>query len=106
MDRKKYHVNIGTGEISQIKYSNNENFVIHATNEEVGLLRAKMDKMGDADIRTFYRSHVPIMPYHHDKSNDDYDDAMTEAFQMIYNLGDPGTKSHIDEIGILGKNPL
>lgn len=101
MEKKKYYISIGTGEISQIKHENNEDFVIQATEDEVRILRAKLDNMNDASFRSFFRAHVPIMPYHKDQSNDDYDHNMTEAFQMIYNLGEEQTKSHIEDMDVL-----
>ncbi len=101
MEKKKFYINLGSQEISQLKYDNNEEFVIHATEDEVRILRDKMDDMYNADYRSFFRSHVPIVPYHNDSSNDDYDIGMTEAFQMIHDLGDEATKKHIESMGVL-----
>ncbi|WP_163971521.1 hydrolase [Oceanobacillus halotolerans] len=101
MDKKKFYVNVGSREISQIPYDNNDQFVIYATDDEVRILREKMDTMYNADIRAFFRSHVPIKPYHEDDANDDYDADETRAFQMLYELGDETTKQHIKEMDIL-----
>lgn len=101
MEKKTYYINMGSQEISQIRYENNDHFIIQATEDEVRLLRAKMDNMHDADFGTYMRAHVPIMSYHKDRSNDEYDLGITEAFQMIYDLGDDETKHHIEEMGVL-----
>ncbi len=101
MDKKKYHVSIASKEISQIPYGNNDDFTIYATDGEVSMLRRKMEKMHEADVASFWRAHVPIMPYHNDKANDIYDEGLTEAYQMVYELGDKQTKSHIESMGIL-----
>lgn len=101
MDKKKYFINLGSQEISQIQFDNNDTFTIYADDAEVEILRSKLDNMNSADFRTFVRSHVPIVPYHNDKSNHDYDDGATEAFQIIYDLGDEKTKGHVDSMGIL-----
>lgn len=101
MEKKKYYINVGSGEISQIKYDNNEDFVIYATEDDTRLLRAKMGNMDYASFKSFFRAHVPIWSYHNDKANDDYDSNLKEAFQMIYQLGDEHTKAHIDSMGIL-----
>ncbi|RYG74524.1 hydrolase [Lentibacillus lipolyticus] len=106
MDKKKYYVNLGSQEISQIRYDNNDEFTIYATQDEVQTLRHKLDNMNNSDTRAFFRAHVPIMPYHNDKPNDDYDSEITEAFRMMYDLGDQETKQHIEEIGILSDNHL
>lgn len=104
--KKKYYVNIGSREISQTKYNNNDEFVIYATEDEVRLLRQRLEGMFESDVNAFWRAHVPIMPYHNDKPNDDYDTGITDAFQMIHELGDKETKAHIENIGILGDNHM
>lgn len=106
MEKKKYYVEIGSGEISQIQYHNNDSFTIYATDEEVALLRSKLANMHDASYNSFWRAHVPIMPYHNDKSNDSYDSEMVEAYQMLHDLGDDTTKNHIESIGILDENHI
>ncbi|MEW9677074.1 hydrolase [Lentibacillus sp. L22] len=106
MEKKKYFVNMGSQEISSVKYGNNEELVIYATEDEARELRGKMEGMNDADIGAFWRAHVPIMPYHHDQANDDYDSGITEALKMIYDLGNEETKRHITDMGVLGDRPL
>lgn len=101
MNKKTYYVNIGTQEISQIEYGNHENYGIQATDDEIAELRAQLDDMEQANARSFFRALVPIMSYHHDEANDDYDDGLTAAFQMLYDLGDKRTKEHIDSIEVL-----
>jgi len=106
MEKKTYYINLSSTEISQIKYANNDHFTIQATEDEVSQLRAKMDNMNDADFGAYMRAHVPIMAYHKDSENDAYDQGITEAFQMIYNLGDGDTKQHIEEMGVLGDHHM
>ncbi|MUV39253.1 hypothetical protein JNUCC1_03126 [Lentibacillus sp. JNUCC-1] len=106
MKRKKYYVNIGSTEISQVTYGDNADFVVYATEAEVLRLRSLMDQMYTADMRSFFRSHVPIMSYHNDQSNDDHDNRLTDAFQLIYQLGNDETKSHIEHMGVLKDKPL
>ncbi|HEX6594479.1 MAG TPA: hydrolase [Bacillota bacterium] len=106
MERKKYYVNLGAQQITQTNFENTNVFTIYANADEVRLLRAKMDQMDRANIESFFRAHIPILAYHHDRPNDDYDEQMTEALQMIYELGDDQTKKHIKDIGVLEHRPL
>lgn len=101
MSKKKYYVNVRSREISQIPFQNNNDFTIHASNEEVMLLRKKLDQIHRAELDTFWRAHVPIMPYHRDAANDRYDQALLESFQMIYELGDEAAKEFMAESGLL-----
>ncbi|SDJ63514.1 hydrolase [Salimicrobium halophilum] len=103
MERKKYFVNMGTREISVNHDANNDDFVIHATEEEVLELREMFDEMQNADERSFFRSHIPFVPYHKDLPNDEYDDLMEWAFTLVHDLGDEETKSTIEGMGVLKK---
>lgn len=102
MTRKKYYVSMKSSEISQVKFDNNTDFIIYATEDEVTELRNKMESMYDADFQSFWRSHVPFVPYHNDQANDAYDMELTEAFQMIHDLGNEQTRTHIRSMGLLG----
>ncbi len=101
MDRKKYFVSVASGEISQVQFGNNDDFTIYATDSEVRDLRSKMDVMQAAEFKSFWRAHVPIMPYHNDQANDQYNAGIQEAFQLIYQLGDEQTKSNLKSMGVL-----
>lgn len=101
MDKNKYYINIGTREISLNLDGNNDDFIVYATEDEVFSLRELFDEIYNADVRSFYRAHVPAKPYHQDESNDEFDDGMKAAFQRIHDLGDETTRKHIDQMGVL-----
>lgn len=97
MEKKQYYVNMQSREISQIPYHNNTAFTINATKEEVAFLRQRLENVHTADTNSFWRSHVPIMPYHQDQANDDHDEAMSGAWQLVYELGDESAQEFIRE---------
>ena len=101
VEKKKYYINIGDGEISQLKHHNNAQFTIHATDEEVRWLRTKFDNMHNASVDSYFRAHIPIVQYHNDKPNDDYDANMAEVYRVLYELGDDEAKQHIRHLNIL-----
>ena len=106
MNKKKYYINLTSGEISQIPFENNANFVINATDDEVRQLRAKLDNMYEEDINSFFRAHVPIMPYQQNNPNASYDSELMEAYEMVYHLGDEETKSNISQMGLFGERHM
>lgn len=106
MEKKTYYVNLGSGEISQIPYENNQKYTIQATADDIKLLRIAFDRMDQANRGAYARAHIPILAYHNDRPNDDYDRELTEVFQMLYDLGDQQTKDHIKESGVLADNHL
>lgn len=107
MDKKEqYFVSVATGKISQIPNGQDNDFVIQATSQEVEKLRRLFTNMDAADKMSHIRSAIPIVPYHNDEANEDYDHYITEAYEMIYNLGDEEARTSIDESGILSHRPI
>ena len=104
MMRKKYYVNLSTGDITQSNADNNAAYTIFATEQEAGELRSKMEGMHNASFASFFRAHIPIVPYHHDPQNDSYDNYLRDAFHLLYEFGDEHAKQHIESIGILDEN--
>ncbi|GIN88190.1 hypothetical protein J6TS2_45760 [Heyndrickxia sporothermodurans] len=99
--KKTYYIDIGSGEISRSSTDSPWNFTIEATDDEITKLRQIFDANYDVEWAGFLRAHIPIVEYHHDRPNDDYDKHMLEVYRMIYELGDKEAKEHIDKIGIL-----
>jgi hypothetical protein len=106
MVKEKYYVNLQSQQISQVEHEQNHAITIYATETEVESLRKIFDKVHSADFMTFFRSYVPIMPYHNAKSNDEYDEYFTDAVKFIYELGDEQARKFIEESGILGDRPI
>ncbi|RDW18741.1 hydrolase [Oceanobacillus arenosus] len=104
MEKKTYYVNIGTGEISEVRNENNHAFSIQATTSEISQLRRKMDNMHDSSIDSFIRAQIPFIEYHHDQANDQYDANLLEAYQLIHQLGNSQTKAHIESMDVLPNN--
>lgn len=96
-EKKKYYVSVQSKEISKVQVGNNKEFTIFATDGEVSMLRKKFDEMDSTEIDNFFRAHVPIIPYHKDSSNDQYDSLLREIFQKLYELGDDATKAFIEK---------
>lgn len=101
MERKQYYVSIASKEISEVRIGNNDDFTIQATADDMKELKQIFSEMGAAEMETFLRSHVPIVPYHRDKGNDHYDAALSEAYAKMYELGDEQARSFISASGLL-----
>src|SRR5690625_976420 len=101
MEKEKYYVRLASHEISKVRYHNNDDFVIYATEEEVRELRNKLHSMYRRDMDAYWRAHIPIVKYHHDPGNETYDREITEVFQMLYELGGEQTKEYIKSTGVL-----
>lgn len=100
MELARYYVNVQSKEVSEVQVGNNAAFTIHASQSDLDQLRALFDQMGSVEIDNFFRAHVPIVPYHEDKSNTKYDHLLRDIYQKIYELGDDETRQFIDQEGL------
>lgn len=105
-DKEQYFVSVAKAKISQIPRAQDNDFAIMATRGEVAELRRIFTNMDGADKMSHIRSAIPFQPYHDDKANENYDHYITEAYQMIYDLGDNEAKEFIKESGVLSDRPI
>ncbi|MHA6252301.1 hydrolase [Oceanobacillus sp. CAU 1775] len=98
--KKKYYIGINNGVITQDKTNQNAGYIIYADDQEIQQVRNELENMQDASLKSFVRAHIPIMPYHNDASNDQYDAGLSNLFQLLYELGDTQTKEHIESLNI------
>ncbi|MFD1739246.1 hydrolase [Bacillus salitolerans] len=99
--KKTYYISLARGEISQISTASPWNYKIEATDEEIVQLREYFDQIYSSDWQGFFRAHTPYIEYHHDPTNDAYDETIQKVYGLIYELGDEETREHIDQEGIL-----
>jgi hypothetical protein len=103
LEKKPYYVNVESGEILPIKTASAFQFEISASEEDVWKLQKKFEEIDSAATDTFYRTHVPYVPYSDDPDNDRYDQKLKEAYQIIHDLGQNETRKFIESMNILNK---
>jgi hypothetical protein len=103
--KKTYYIDVGTGQILSNASSSTWSFQIQATDEEITQLRELFNQNYSTEWKNFFRSHVPFVEYHNDKENDSYDRTIQQIYGMLYKLGDPEAKKHIESMSILPNNP-
>lgn len=107
LDKKEqYYVSIAQHKISQIPNAQDNDFTIMATRGEITELRHLFTEMDAADKRSHIRSAIPLQPYHDDQANQDYDESITSAYQMMYDLGDEEARDFIEQSRILSDRPI
>ncbi len=99
--KNTYYVSIQAMKIMEHKGDAAYEFEIIASPEEVEALKEIITHMANADHASYWIGHIPYIPYHLDKENDQYDRSLIDAYQMIYDLGTDETKNHITSMNIL-----
>ncbi len=101
MEKETYYISVGARGISKIKTGTPFELEIEATADEIRALRSIFNEMYNSDAMGFVRAHIPFLEYHNDMENDMIDRDLTNVYQMLYDLGKPETKQHIESMGIL-----
>lgn len=101
MNKNTYYISVGSKEISKLKEASPYEFEIEATDDEIEQLRDLFNQANTSDWKSFFRAHAPYIQYHFDRENDQYDENIYHAYELIYKLGDEETKRHIERMGIL-----
>lgn len=101
MEKKKYYVTVGSGEVLENKEDSNYEFEILASEEDIDRLQDLFEEADNASQDSFFRSHVPFREYHFDEPNDNYDYYLVQVYKMLHELGNDQTKKHIEQMNIL-----
>lgn len=95
MEKQKYYVSVGTGEILPIPGSSYQ-FEIEATPAEAARLNALFERANTDSGDGFFQFKDLEMGKHRN-----YDNTLSTIYQTIYDLGDDTAKGHIESMGIL-----
>ncbi|MDO3677866.1 hypothetical protein Q3C12_12710 [Paenibacillus ehimensis] len=108
MLKKRYYVSVGTGTIEDAQtladlgdYS--YEYAVEATDQEIRELRWLMSSYEAETEKTFARAGVPYKSADHDEATDEYNAQVRELYAMIYRLGTPETRGHIEKMRIMEK---
>lgn len=95
VEKKRYYVSVQSRSIMRDQGQASYEYEIEATESELQRLQTKMDELEEADHATFFRTFTPGLPYHHDPENDEYDRAIKDCYDTIFQLGTDETKLHL-----------
>ncbi|MBD3919054.1 hypothetical protein H8B09_09835 [Paenibacillus sp. PR3] len=100
MEKRRYYVSIQSRNIMLNQGDAAYELEIDATREEVDKLTLLFNEWEAADEKTFFRAHIPVIPYHHDSENDMYDYLLKQIYNTVYQLGTDQTKQHISSMNL------
>jgi len=102
MDKKRYYISVQSRTMMENQGDASYELEIEATPEERGQLEEAFKELARWDQATAVQV-VPALgiAYHHDETNDGYDDALKTAYALIHKLGTAETKRHVEQMHIL-----
>ena len=100
MEKRKYYVKVGSGEVLPDKTLSEWEFEIDATPQEARQLEGLFDMTDNESFTNFFKAHVPLREYY-EEENIPYDKKLQQVYQLLYDLGTEETKEHIRSMGIL-----
>ncbi|MCS1351719.1 hypothetical protein [Mechercharimyces sp. CAU 1602] len=107
MDKKIYYVAFHSGESpAEIRETKDENdafydFEIEATTDERNELEILFERTAKEDFDGLIKTHVPFLVADSASQEDkEYDYALQDLYQKIYDLGTTTTKKKLKELGI------
>lgn len=101
MDKQKYYVSVQAGTIMSNQGEAAYELEIKATPEEIEKLKELFEERTGFDDLSFFRAHLPGIPYHLDEENDGHDYYLASIYRMIYDLGTQETQEFIKTMNVL-----
>jgi hypothetical protein len=104
MDKNIYWVNVSDQEIVPQGETQNHEFEIRATEQEITELRGRFDDLAKADNKLLNRAKTPYEPLpepDQEVKNASYDEQLISVYRLIHELGVPQTKTHIERMNII-----
>ncbi|GAA4835326.1 hypothetical protein GCM10023310_10980 [Paenibacillus vulneris] len=95
MDKRPYYISVQAKTIMLNQGDAPYEFEIMATEEEIDQLYEWFEELDEYEQGTFFRAHVPALPYHHDSYNDACDYTLKQIYRFIADHGSKQTGDHI-----------
>ncbi|WP_027725378.1 hypothetical protein [Tuberibacillus calidus] len=98
MEKKKYYVRVGTGEVLPDPTLSEWEFEILATPQEVHELKDLLEMTDDEAFINYIKAHAPFQEL---EENIPYDKKLETVYRYLYELGTEETKAHIRSMGFI-----
>lgn len=100
--KTRYYVSVTHNLIQNVPNDSTE-YEVELSDEELGLLRDKLEDLAKEDEYTLKRAPVPYKSADKDEATDHYNDKIIEVYAFLHRVGDEQTRKAIDSLGVLGK---
>lgn len=103
MQKKTYYIEVANGLILENQGDTSYELEIEATPDEIIELENLFEKRTDQDFELFIETHIPNKWDEVEADVQTYNEYLHSVYSMLYMLGKPTTKEHIEKADILNK---
>jgi hypothetical protein len=100
VDKKKYYISVGPGEVMENQGDASYEFEVKATEEDIDRLQELFEEKENADQSSYVHGILPFI-HTYDGPNKDHDYYLLEVYRMIHKLGTEETKTLIEQMKVL-----
>lgn len=103
MQKKTYYIEVENGLILENQGDTPYELEIEATTDEIRELENLFEKRTDQDFELYVDSHIPNKWDEVESDVQTYNEYLHSIYSIIYKLGVPSTREHIEKNNILTK---
>jgi hypothetical protein len=100
VEKKKYYISVGPGEVMENQGDASYEFEIDATEEDIDRLQELFEEKQNADQSSHVHALLPFI-HTYDGPNEDHDYYLRKVYRMIHKLGTEETKAQIEQMKVL-----
>ncbi|WP_068613958.1 hypothetical protein [Paenibacillus tuaregi] len=100
--KTRYYVSVTHNLIQDVPNESAE-YEVDLSDEQLGILRDKLDDLAKEDEHTLKRAPVPYKSADKDQATDDYNDKIIDVYAFLHEIGDERTRKAIESLGVLSK---
>ncbi len=98
MEESKVYVSLTQKKVYLYPDESPWEFKITAYQEIVPVFEKLFQQLNYIEVDNFFRAHIPFIPYHKDKENDQYDERMMKLYALIHEYTDEDSKRFIEQL--------
>jgi hypothetical protein len=100
VEKKKYFISVGPGEVMENRGDASFEFEIEATEEDIDRLQELFEEKDNADQSSYVHATLPFV-HTYEGPNKDHDYYLREVYRMLHKLGNEETKVQIEQMKVL-----
>lgn len=98
MSKETLYVSISDQRLYRYPDESPWEFKIEVDREMVPVFQQLFSQINNIEFANFWRAHLPYVPYHMDKENDQIDYRTKKLYALVHEYGDQESKEFIEQL--------